>query len=318
MIKILVPLDGSDLAEQALTHATAIAQSFESEVLLLRVLTVASDSVRSAVDSVDWQLHRRQAQAYLDRHVQELRARGIKVGAHLEEGKVAEQVLSFAHQNNVDLITMTAYGRGGIGQFERGGTVQKIISAARISVLIIHPVHGISDNRDFHYQRIMVPVDVSAGSQWALTFASAIAQVHHAELLLVHVVPEPRLPYAARMTRESRELIERMTRISGMDATRRMQELRNQLPANLEVETEIIVSKHVQYALNRIAEDKNASLVVFSAHSDEQSPDWHYGPVPEFMLTHSKQPILVFQRQGMSSVSKFRSTYLVDERADAG
>lgn len=318
MLRILVPLDGSDLAEQALTHATAIAKSFESEVLLLRVLTVAGDSVRSAVDSVDWQLHRRQAQAYLERCVEEINNQGIKVSGHLEEGKVADQVLSFAHQNNIDLITLTAYGRGGIGQFERGGTVQKIVSAARISVLVVHPVHGISDDRDFRYRRIMVPVDVSAGAQWALTLASAIAQIHHAELLLVHVVQEPRLPYSATMTRESCELIERMTKISGMDATRRMQQLRNQLPANLEVETEIIVSKQVQYALNRIAEDRDASLVVLSAHSDQQGPDWHYGPVPEFMLAHSNKPILVFQQQGMSSVSKFRSTYLINECADAG
>ena len=67
-----------------------------------------------------------------------------------------------------------------------------------------------------------------------------------------------------------------------------------------------------------IAEDRDASLVVLSAHSDQQSPDWHYGPVPEFMLAHSSKPILVFQQQGMSSVSKFRSTYLIDEHADAG
>ena len=194
MIRILVPLDGSDLAEQAITHATAIARSFESEVLLLRVLTVVGDSVSSAIDSVDWQLHRRQAQAYLERQVRDLTNQGFKVGCHLEEGKVADQVLSFASQNNVDLIVLTAYGRGGIGQFERGGTVQKIISAARISVLAIHPIHGISDDRDFHYRRIMVPVDVSAGSQWALTLASAIAQIHHAELLLVHVVTSPGFP----------------------------------------------------------------------------------------------------------------------------
>ncbi len=318
MIRILVPLDGSDLAEHALTHATAIARSFESEVLLLRVLTVAGNSVRSTVDSVDWQLHRRQAQAYLERHVEELKNQGIKVNGYLEEGKVADQVLCFAHQNNVDLITLTAYGRGGIGQFDRGGTVQKIVSAAHVSVLVVHPVHGISNDRDFRYRRIMVPVDVSTGSQWALTLASAIAQIHHAELLLVHVVHEPRLPRSARTTRESRELVERITTISGMDATKRMQELRNQLPANLQVETEIIVSKHVQYALNRIAEDRNVSLVVFSAHSGQQSPDWQYGPVPEFMLAHSNKPILVFQQQDQSSVNKFRSTYLIDERADAG
>ncbi len=318
MIKILVPLDGSDLAEQALTHATAIAQSFESETFLLRVLTVDGDSIRSAVDAVDWQLHRQQARAYLERRAEELRHEGLEASWNLEEGKVADQVLSFAKLHNIDLIVLTTYGRGGIGQFERGGTAQKIVSAASVSVLVVHPLHGESNDRDFRYRRIMVPIDGSTGSQWALTMASAIAQIHHAELLLVQVVQEPCFPCAVPMVRENRELLERMTKICRTEATKRTHELRSRLPVNLHVETEIVVSKDVQHTLNEIAEAKDVSLIVLSAHSDQQGSRWQYGPVPEFMLAHASKPILVFEHPDNTSVSKFRSTYLIHEIADAG
>jgi len=317
MIKILVALDGSELSEQALLHAAAIGKSFDSELLLLRVISADEKGVRSAVDAVDWQLHRRQAEAYLIRLTEALRAAGLNTSWRLEEGNAANRLICFTRQNDIDLIILGALGRSGIGQFARGGTVQKVVSAATTSVLIAAPVMEDEQFSDLHYKRILVPVDGSCGSKWALNMATAIAEIHDAELILVQMIARPEFQTTMPNLREKQDLLEKIIRINRMEAEHHMRELKAKLPANLKVTTEIIVTDHAPHAINEMADARDVSLVVLSAHSDRHTSGWRYGPVPEFLLAHTNRPILVFQHASSLVASKFRSIYLPDNHAHA-
>jgi nucleotide-binding universal stress UspA family protein len=316
MIKILIALDGSELSEQALLHGAAMAHAFESELVLVRVLSIDETDARSAIDAIDWQLHRRQVEAYLERRAEELKATGLKVSWKLEEGRVAERLISCAKQNKFDLIILGALGRSGISAFARGGTAQKVISAATTSVLVAPPGKSSERTGKLAYNRILVPVDGSRGSQWVLNLASAIAEVHDAELILMQAIETPELWAAVPDARETRELRESIIRANRAEAERQLKVLKATLPNNLQVKSEVVVTDYVPHAISQVADARDVSLVVLSAHSDRHTSGWHYGPVPEFLLTHMQRPVVVFQHGSDMAANNFRSIYLPENHAN--
>jgi nucleotide-binding universal stress UspA family protein len=318
MIKILIALDGSELSEQALLHGAAIAYAFESELVLVRVLPIDETGAPSAIDAIDWQLRRRQVEAYLERRAQELKATGFKVSWKLEEGRVAERLCCCAKQNKIDLIVLGAFGRSGISSFARGGTAQKVISAATTSVLVAPPGKYSGRTGDFAYKRILVPVDGSYGSQWVVKMASAIAEIHDAELILMQAIETPELCTGMPDARETRELRERIIRTNRAEAERQLKMLMVTLPSNLRVTSEVVVTGHVPDAINQMADARDVSLIVLGAHSDQHTSGWHYGPIPEFLLSHMDRPVVVFRHGSDVVTSNFRSIYLPDNHANAG
>ena len=311
MIRILIPLDGSTLAEQAIGHAIAISKVFSAELLLLRVVTETPGAPR---DCIDWQLQRRQATAYLDQVTERLRAAGSRVLATVDEGHPAEVVTRFCRDENADLVVLCRFGHGGVTDFGRGSIAQKIIAGAPASVLLVGPTPG----TDPLYRRILVPVDGTPGSEWAVSMAAMIAQPNDAELLMVHAVERPELPARMPLTQDIRDLSERMHSCIKAEAFRRLSELKAQLPTNVNVTTKVLVTGDVARALHATAEAADTDLIVLTAHSSPGEHSWRYGSVCESLLNHTMRPVLVFQQYNEGTASRFRNLYLAEPQADVG
>ena len=318
MVRILIALDGSEHSEQALLHGTALANAFESELILVRVLATEETGVQSAIDPLDWQLHRCQVQAYLERRTEEITNTGLNARWILEEGRVAERLIRCAERVAAHMIILGAVGRSGIGPFERGGTTQKVISAARTSVLIAPPATQTKKITELHYERILVPVDGSCGSQWALKIAAGIAEVHGSKMLLVQAIEKPELLSPMANTRRARELQEEIISTNRLEAERNLSSLKAKLPTNLHVTSLALVTSNIPDTINEIANQRHASLVVLSAHSDTHMSDWHYGSLPEFLLSHARCPVLVFQHSSAEQANNFHSTYLAETQVNVG
>jgi nucleotide-binding universal stress UspA family protein len=316
MIRILVPLDGSTLAEQAIGHAIAISKVFSAELLLLRVVTETAGMPR---DCIDWQLQRRQATAYLEQVAERLRGAGVRVRATVDEGHPAEVMTRFCRDQNVDLIVLCRFGHGGVTDFGRGSIAQKIIATAPASVLLVGPMPG-SDPTDLDvpYKRVLVPVDGTPGSEWAVSMGAMIAQPNDAELLMVHAIERPELPARMPITQDIRDLSQRMHNCIKGEALRRLSELKAQLPANLNATTKVLVTGDVARALHATAEADNADLIVLTAHSSPGEHSWRYGSVCESLLNHTMRPMLVFQQYNAGTASRFRNLYLAEPQADVG
>ena len=115
--RILVPLDGSSLAECVLPHIIAFAKVFDAEVTLLQALEPPRNSaIARAIDPVEWELVKAEADAYLNEATDRLKNYGLKVKSCLEEGQAAERMIEFAHQNNIDLIVLSSHGRSGLSE----------------------------------------------------------------------------------------------------------------------------------------------------------------------------------------------------------
>jgi nucleotide-binding universal stress UspA family protein len=139
--KILVPLDGSELAEKALDHAKKLAETFDAEIILFEVSPLlpiygAPELVTPLV--VD-EKQKEAAERYLTNLSEELKKRGFKVTAKVKTGQqVAVEIIDFAKESGVDLIVMCTHGHSGITRWVLGSVAHKVLTRAETPILLIH------------------------------------------------------------------------------------------------------------------------------------------------------------------------------------
>ncbi len=141
--RILVPLDGSPVAEAVLTQAVMLAKCGGSEIVLLSVVNHPNVDYYIPDPSMAVTAFMEQQRAtkdYLSHVAADLTAQGIRVRIELCEGAVAEAILDYAATTQADLIAMSTHGRSGIGRFLLGSVAEKVIRSAKVPVLLIRPV----------------------------------------------------------------------------------------------------------------------------------------------------------------------------------
>ena len=144
--KIMVPLDGSKLAECVLPHVETVAKGCESpEVLLVQAVepiaipygremaTIASMEQLKAFEAH----HRADAEKYLKETVARLSQAGIKARADVITGKAAEALVDFANKNDVDLLVIATHGRSGISRWVWGSVADRLLRSICVPVFMV-------------------------------------------------------------------------------------------------------------------------------------------------------------------------------------
>jgi nucleotide-binding universal stress UspA family protein len=141
---ILVPLDGSPLAEQVLPHVRALAAAGERpKITLLRAVPreypdiVEGETSNEVVNPMERLLG--DARSYLDRTAWPLRNEGLEVAAEVVVRQPADAIVEFANREKVDLIAMATHGRGGVGRWVFGSVTQKIMHLTPAPMLVVRP-----------------------------------------------------------------------------------------------------------------------------------------------------------------------------------
>lgn len=155
--RILVPLDGSAIAAQALEQAEALAEKLNSTLALVRVVHTLGDLVNAATPSLATQAATSQdviarnesaeehaaARSYIAGLRDALAKRGLSVETYVREGDPATEVINAARACEAGLIVLTAYGAGGAHtRSERavyGGVADEVLRQSRVPVLLIRP-----------------------------------------------------------------------------------------------------------------------------------------------------------------------------------
>jgi nucleotide-binding universal stress UspA family protein len=152
MREILVPLDGSTLAEAALAPAAAMAGLFEAELVLVRIVppltagTLLPVTFAAGYDAEAVALQRKQAQDYLEDLGTHLRERGTRVRTTVVVGhNVGEALINLAHPERIDLVVIATHGRSGVRRLILGSVADKLIRAAEPPVLVVRPAKRRSD-----------------------------------------------------------------------------------------------------------------------------------------------------------------------------
>lgn len=135
--RILLPLDGSALAEQALPHAVAQAERFQAELILLKVLQPLPERGISAPDRRQAEeLTGQLAREYLESQAREIE-RSMPVQVVTVEGQAHRQIVQFAEENEVDLIVMSTRGQSGLSRWLMGSVADRVVRGATVPVLLI-------------------------------------------------------------------------------------------------------------------------------------------------------------------------------------
>jgi nucleotide-binding universal stress UspA family protein len=137
--RVLIPLDGSPLAEQALPHAIAQAERFQAELLLLKVLEPFAhargmslgDLERIRQQTTTW------AHEYLERLAVDVRQQGIPVQVVIVDGRPHVEIPQFAETNQVDLIVMSTRGQSGLSRWLMGSVADRVVRGANVPVLLV-------------------------------------------------------------------------------------------------------------------------------------------------------------------------------------
>lgn len=151
--KVLVPLDGSKLAECVLEHVEQLAKGCNTEEVILVSVTerVTGHTLAPEVGEVyggDVPITvgkmQRQAERYLDRIAKRLAKKGISVQTAVLRGNPAEEIVHYAQENECGLITMASHGRSGISRWAYGSVADKILRASPVPVLIVKAPGSVS------------------------------------------------------------------------------------------------------------------------------------------------------------------------------
>lgn len=185
---VLVPLDGSNLAESVLPVAISLAQKLSSHITLLHIIEqdapaeVHNDHHITAVE---------EAQTYLDQiREKSFKRFSIPVDIHVHEdpeANVSQSIIEHASDEfRPDLILLCSHGKGGMRNLLFGNIAQQVLAASRIPVLVIKPAESPTI---FDLNQILLPLDNESNHDQALPYAKKLARVYHAQLTLLCVVP---------------------------------------------------------------------------------------------------------------------------------
>ena len=292
---MLVPLDGSHLAECVLPHATALSHAFDARVTLLRVLERAATSGRGqSVDPLGWHMRKAEATSYLDGVGTRLQEVGLRTEQILLEGQAAERIVEFARAHDVGLILVSSHGRSGLSYWNVSSVVEKIILSSRVPTMIVRAYLPVtSDLAGLRYQRLLVPLDCSQRAECALPLATTLARFYESQLLLAHVVARPEMPRRAPLTEEEIELADRLTERNRLEASRCLEQLRSQL--HPDVQLCLLVGDNVAAALHELVKREDVDLVVLSAHGYSGGARWPYGSVALNFIAYGTTPLLIVQ-----------------------
>jgi len=159
--KILVPLDGSELAEKVLPHAVALAKGSGAEVTLLTVVQLSLGFTGAKLEAIPEAAAERkaalraEAMTYLEKIRRDLKEQGITARAVALDGDAAAQIVAYAERDGFDLVTMATHGRSGIDRFVMGSIAEKVVRSTIKPVLLIRAIPVVPRHLD--WREITVP-----------------------------------------------------------------------------------------------------------------------------------------------------------------
>ncbi|OQY18566.1 MAG: hypothetical protein B6I34_10555 [Anaerolineaceae bacterium 4572_32.1] len=193
--KIVVPLDGSELAEGVLPHVAEVIRGRESRVYLLSAsplakrLTPAAVDVQPASATVpdDLQGVMRELMEYLRTTAKMLEPAASDVWIGVRFGRPADTILAFADEVEADLIAMSTHGRSGIHRWVFGSVTDRLLHGAACPVLLVR-ARQTDAATALSYQRILVPLDGSEPAEQIIPYVKALIRPRYTRISLVSVL----------------------------------------------------------------------------------------------------------------------------------
>jgi nucleotide-binding universal stress UspA family protein len=295
--RILVPLDGSSLAEQALSCAVTLARGLPAELVLLRVIWIPPDileildestvELNAIVDQLE-----AEANDYLGALVEQLLDASMNVCHAVRRGPVAEAILDYAGQGNIDQIVMATHGCSGIKRWTHGSMAERVLQSASVPVLLVRGRENASKDTQepMPCRRILIPLDGSEMAEHVLPMVITIAQALDAELVFFQV---PIAHVHGWMTGEWFVPIKGVLATAERDAHEYLGEVCSRLKKQGLRVTAATMMGSVAESIIDYAEANHVDLVAMCTHGRTGLARWTLGSVADRVLRAGSTPILL-------------------------
>lgn len=278
---ILVPLDGSELAERVLQPAVELASALSAKLTLLRV------SPQLTLLTVDPQVYTEMSRMGVDRvhaYLRDMRSalpNDIHINLVCEYGSAADAIVQYAEAHAVDLIVMSSHGRSGLSRWVYGSVSEKVLHQSPCAIVIMRSK---TERELFQYNQLLVPLDGSELAESALPVAVALAQILDAKLHLLRVT-EP-----AHVVFETVSMHQVFNEIETAEREEAVGYLKAKAADLPELEITTAVQPSFGSAANAIIDyvaDQQIDLIVMSSHGRSGLSRWVYGSIAEKVLQGS-------------------------------
>ncbi len=243
----------------------------------------------------------------------------IHVEYAIREGKTAENIVNYAHAENIDLLVISTHGSGGLSRWNISSVTQKVINLIYQPVLIIRTYdQPETENARIFYRRILLPIDSSRRAECSLSAGIALARGElsmefpsevnnlsleptppatvsmHAKLILAAVIKPPELPIPEPYPFEIQQLSDQLMNVTRLAVSNYLNEMKVRL--SVDCETCVVENSSVSSAIHELAsQEEDIDLVVLCAHGYTGHSNWPYGTVARNYMEHGTKPVLVIQ-----------------------
>lgn len=284
--RILVPLDGSPLADHILQVVARILKRKDAEVLLVRVIPDA------LVEGASWVPERvtEDIQGHIDRVRDGLVEQGVRAFSRVVTGDPAFAILEEAAAFDATVIAMATHGRSGVGRWLLGSTAERVLRQTPVPVLLANraTLEAAGTGGEARFGKMLVPLDGSDEGARILPLAEEFAGLYESEVILLHVqtpVYSAPDPYFVATTppptsEEGQAVV--APHLERLQAAG--------LNARAVIEVDLAASRILS-----LAKDESADLIAMTTHGYSGLSRWAFGSVAEKVLRHSPCPLLILR-----------------------
>ena len=293
---ILVPLDGSALAEQALPAAATLADAANASLHLVTVQppmpAVMNPDTPIPPDMLEEE--RARLESYLNGTAGELSARCASPVKHgLLFGPPAPAIGAYARANAIDLIVTTTHGRSGLKRLALGSVAEEILRSVAVPVLLFPPETAVVDH-PASFGSVLVALDGTAGGGLVVDAAAALGSLARSTAYtLVHVIEQPS-PVLARIARYPEHWAPDWREQRVAAAQSMLQAMGGKLRAvGCTAFTRVLAGRHVSQQILASARICQSDLIVMGTHAPTGAERLLLGSVADDVIRHTDRPVLV-------------------------
>jgi nucleotide-binding universal stress UspA family protein len=303
---ILLCLDRSELSETILSYAVMLTRALAGSLTLMHVVDSSCHVDSHSHDVLMWELKRHEARQYMGQILERIGRLKISANLQIEEGKAAEQILSYLRQNPVEYIILASHGTHGLAEWGISSTAAKITGRTHSSFVVV-PATAIHEHAELEprIRRILVPLDDSLSSQASLPIAVRIARQQNAELILAHAIEPFSFNQFPGMSHADRKIINATTSILESAARNYFDQISQRLQnEGLKVSVVVRPSTDPIALITEIIASMNIDFIVMSAHGSSGSEDYPLARTSAHMASHTPVPLLIVQDLEKEQISR--------------
>ena len=287
--KILVPLDGSELAEVTLWYAEGLAGRMGSAITLLMVLSAEDLTSRYMYDCYLKEITKR-TKANAEERGAGKKEGEIKVDYEILKGDAAEEIVDYADKARTNLIIMSTQGRSGVRRWALGNVANKVLRATGKPVLLIRARGAKPDVYRERLVKVLVPVDGSKESESILRYVTYMATELDLEVTLFHawIRESEDIPLTTEGVEQLKQVRKRKEGYIKRTETRLKRK-----GVNVNSVFKEVLTGGAAGEIIKLAEEGDFSMVAMSTHGRSGLGRWIFGSNAEKVLEEGSTPLLL-------------------------